>query len=111
MRDAFTRIGKLSVPVNDVIFGESEHYRNKAQYPVAQNGKTGFYAKRSHTIVPCDDCLLQPEDFSKVQKLIELFVKVTLGVKDDHDILFGHVLVDLLEDLVQGIGLARADAA
>lgn len=75
VRDAFTRIGKLSVPVKDVVFGESEHYRNKAQYPVAQGGKTGFFAKRSHTIIPCDDCLLQPEDFSKAQKLIELFVK------------------------------------
>ena len=75
VRDAFTRIGKLSVPVNEVVFGADEHYRNKAQYPVAENGKTGFYAKRSHKIIPCDDCLLQPVEFSKIQKLIELFVK------------------------------------
>ena len=41
-----------------------EGYRNKAQYPVGMNnGKVtaGFYAKRSHDLVPCDDCIIQSE--------------------------------------------------
>lgn len=75
VQDAFARIGKLYPPVNEVVFGADEHYRNKAQYPVSQDGKTGFYKKRSHEIIPCDDCLLQPKEFSKIQKLTELFVK------------------------------------
>ena len=41
------------------------HYRNKAQYPVgldkAGNIIAGFYAGRTHRIVPCPDCKLQPE--------------------------------------------------
>lgn len=75
VRDAFARIAKLDVPVREVVFGKTSHYRNKAQYPIASDGKTGFYAKRSHNIIPCDNCLLQPEEFSKITKLVELFVK------------------------------------
>lgn len=41
------------------------HYRNKAQYPIGKDkeGKitAGFYAGRTHTIVPNTDCLIQAE--------------------------------------------------
>ncbi len=66
--DCFTRIGGLQVPLKPILHNDRPaHYRNKAQYPVlAQNGKVtyGFYAQRSHRIVPCDDCALQPPEFS-----------------------------------------------
>ncbi len=48
-------------------------YRNKVQYPT-QNGKAGYYRQNSHTIVPCDDCLLQPEIFSKITACVMEFV-------------------------------------
>ncbi len=41
-------------------------YRNKAQYPLAFiDGKirAGFYAQRSHDVIPNTSCLLQPNDF------------------------------------------------
>ena len=38
-------------------------YRNKVQYPT-QNGMAGYYRQNSHTIVPLDDCQLQPSIFS-----------------------------------------------
>lgn len=51
----------------------TERYRNKVQYPT-QNGKAGYYRQNSHTIVPCDDCLLQPEIFSKITACVMDFV-------------------------------------
>ncbi len=70
VRDAFRRIGGLS-PVFEDILGcaRTSRYRNKAQYPIAyENGKAvcGFYAPRSHRVIPCGDCALQPEIFSHI---------------------------------------------
>ena len=65
VRDAFARLGKLDVPVRDVLGApDTDRYRNKVQLPVGtdENGHivTGFYAGRSHRIVACSDCKLQP---------------------------------------------------
>lgn len=79
VRDAFTRIGKLS-PEFEPILGSEDAlednrqrrpaaYRNKAQYPVAmQDGKLvcGFYARHSHRVIPFTECRLQPEIFTKI---------------------------------------------
>ena len=66
VRDAFARLGKLDVPVREVLAAPAaDHYRNKVQLPVGtdENGHivTGFFAGRSHRIVACADCRLQPE--------------------------------------------------
>lgn len=66
VRDAFARLGKLDVPVREVLAAPSaDRYRNKVQLPVGtdENGHivTGFFAGRSHRIVACADCRLQPE--------------------------------------------------
>lgn len=63
--DAFRRIGGLEVPVLDILPSpEVDRYRNKVQFPVGldKNGAPciGFYAGRTHRIVPCPDCRLQP---------------------------------------------------
>ena len=60
--DAFRRIGGLDVPVLDALPSpEVDRYRNKVQFPVGRdkNGAPciGFYAGRTHRIVPCPDCL------------------------------------------------------
>ena len=65
MTDAFRRIGGLDVPVLDICPSpEVDRYRNKVQFPVGldKNGNPciGFYAGRTHRIVPCPDCKLQP---------------------------------------------------
>ena len=63
--DAFRRIGGLDVPVLDALPSpEVDRYRNKVQFPVGRDKDgapcIGFYAGRTHRIVPCPDCKLQP---------------------------------------------------
>ena len=66
VQDAFTRLGRLDVTVGPVVPApDPERYRNKVQLPAGRDANghivTGFYAGRSHRIVPCRDCQLQPE--------------------------------------------------
>lgn len=66
VQDAFTRLGHFDQQVLPVLPSPlSERYRNKVQLPVgldeAGHPVTGFYAGRSHRIVPCSDCKLQPK--------------------------------------------------
>lgn len=80
VRDAFERIGKLSPEFLPIIgCKERQGYRNKAQYPVSEgkNGEIvcGFYAKRSHRIVPVKKCMLQPDIFGKIVELILSYAK------------------------------------
>ena len=63
--DAFAHIGGLDVPVLPIVGSpEIDRYRNKVQFPVGTDkaGRPciGFYAGRTHRIVPCPDCRLQP---------------------------------------------------
>lgn len=67
--DAFARIGGLAITPRPILAAErTEGYRNKAQYPVgggtAQELKIGFFAPRSHRIVDCRACRLQPPEFA-----------------------------------------------
>ena len=69
--DAFARIGKLDIPMEEILPSPSQgRYRNKVQFPVQQgpDGKTvfGFYAGHTHRVVSCPDCLLQPEELNQI---------------------------------------------
>lgn len=76
VRNHFIRIGgfeeSLIDRVTEPIVGMPEpyRYRNKAQYPFGtdRSGKTitGFYAGRTHTIIPGTDCLLGAEGNSRI---------------------------------------------
>lgn len=56
-------------PLVDEIIGMGipYNYRNKAQYPVA-NGKIGFYADRSHTLIENETCYIQNSLSDKLAK-------------------------------------------
>lgn len=63
--DAIKRIGGIDMPPQPIVPAVCDNrYRNKAQFPVCADGRVGFFAARSHRAVPCDDCLLQPEEFT-----------------------------------------------
>ena len=63
VNDALTRIGGVSMPVQDIIGMEYPLcYRNKAIYAVGtKDGRVvkGFYRASSHDITPVEQCLLQ----------------------------------------------------
>ena len=76
VRDALTRIGKQDGEKLLGITGAetTEHYRNKAQYPVGRDREgnivTGFYRPRSHDIVPVERCLIQSEKADRLAGIV-----------------------------------------
>ena len=63
-----TRIGGLTGLPKPEILGMEDpwRYRNKAQFPFGTDKEgrpvTGFYAARSHRIIPCTECRLGVEE-------------------------------------------------
>ena len=74
VKSSFERIGKIFVQHEPILGAEkTERYRNKAQYPVSQQGGKavcGFYSRRSHRLIAFDDCVLQPEIFGQITETI-----------------------------------------
>ena len=75
-------------------------YRNKAQFPVGKdkNGNIvmGFYAGHSHSIVPCEDCLIGSEYNARIlAKIKDYMVKYHIEPYDEelHKGLVRHVLI------------------
>ncbi|MDR0196738.1 MAG: 23S rRNA (uracil(1939)-C(5))-methyltransferase RlmD [Oscillospiraceae bacterium] len=83
IRDAFTRVGKLSPEFQPITGGgESANYRNKAQYPVGLDKSGGavygFYAVRSHRIISLYkgvNCALHPDVFGEIADFITDFIR------------------------------------
>lgn len=82
IRNNLIRIGGFDAALIDSrmepIIGMEEpwHYRNKAQYPVGRdkdgNPVTGFYAGRTHSIIPNTDCALgAPENKAILEILLD----------------------------------------
>ncbi len=79
---AMRKVG-LDVDVCEVLcVGITEGYRNKAQYPIGRtkDGKTaiGFFAERSHDIIPCTyeggSCALQPKIFGEIADFVKVWM-------------------------------------
>ena len=66
---------KVPVEVADCIGAENPYnYRNKAQYPF-ENETYGFYATRSHRLVPINSCLMQNEKDEGILKVVSQYIK------------------------------------
>ena len=75
VRDALVHIGDITAPISPILAAPSDaRYRNKVQYPVFadENGvlRAGFFAGRSHRVIPCDDCMLQPALLNQITAAI-----------------------------------------
>ena len=68
VEDALRRIGGWDGNV-EVIHGAAapDRYRNKIQFPVAEGPRVGFFRARSHDVVDAPDCLLQPEQATRLR--------------------------------------------
>ena len=101
IRDAFTRIGGLEPEFLPIMANcQTESYRNKAQYPVGKdkNGNTvcGFYADRSHSIVPCESCRLEQPIFADIRGFILDFAaknKISAYNEAEHNGVLRHICI------------------
>ena len=81
VRDCLQRIGGFEeIPMEPVMgMDEPYHYRNKAQYPVGYdkqgNPVAGFYAGRTHSIIPNTDCAIQHPCNHMILETILAFMK------------------------------------
>jgi 23S rRNA (uracil1939-C5)-methyltransferase len=71
---AFLKVGLHDVRIEDVrTTGEMRGYRNKAQYPFGLVGgkvRVGFYESRTHRLMPCYSCALQPGIFEDICRFV-----------------------------------------
>lgn len=99
VRDAFERIGKLSPEFLSIERGDkTERYRNKLQMPVGNDGEltAGFFAPRSHRIIPVKDCKLQPEIFSEITDFIieeAKMLKISAYNEEKHNGVLRHIFL------------------
>lgn len=75
--NALAKIGGITFPVGAAVPCEREYgYRNKLALPVEARGDetvAGFYAPRSHRIVPTDNCYIQSDWAAEVIAAVKAF--------------------------------------
>ncbi len=99
--DILERIGKVSVKPEEILSIEKpECYRNKALIPVGLDEKgnviTGFYSRKTHRIIDCDNCRLQMPEFSPIIKAVKRYIlenPVTVYDEKNHKGLVRHIYI------------------
>ena len=106
VRDSLIRIGgfapELVDGIMEPIVGMEEpfRYRNKAQFPIGRgkdgNPVAGFYAARTHTIIPVTDCKLGVRENERILEEVLAYIKECHAAPYDENTgkgLFRHVLI------------------
>ena len=83
IRSNLSRLGGIpedQIPMEPIMGMEDPwRYRNKAQFPFGRDKDgeivTGFYAGRTHSIIPQEDCLLGIEENKDILEIIKNFMK------------------------------------
>ena len=80
VKQVISRIGKLDDVVVHHALGMEEpfRYRNKAQFPIQKVDGVpviGFYKKKSHDIIPTDECIIQHDVNDKIIKIIKTYIR------------------------------------
>jgi 23S rRNA (uracil1939-C5)-methyltransferase len=80
VRDCLKKIAGIEREIPNAIKSDLEYgYRNKLQLPVGVNADgedvIGFYAERSHRIIPIDSCAIHPEWAEKLIAIVKSFMR------------------------------------
>ena len=108
VRQNLGRIGGVRLEPEPILPSpDCGRYRNKAQYPVRMvNGRVcaGFFAPRSHRLIPVGDCLLQPDFFAEICRHVCNFMEenaVPPYDEDTHTGLVRHIYIRYAETSAQ----------
>ena len=106
VRGNLERIGEVPAELLDKVMQpivgmeEPFHYRNKAQFPIGTDKEghiiTGFYAGRTHSIIPNTDCALGVAVNQKILEIILHFMEnnhISAYDEEKHKGLVRHVLI------------------
>ena len=84
---AFMKAGVAAHVTPTLTDGKVYRYRNKAQYPVMKTKSgvsAGFYAQKTHNIIPIGDCLISNERFAPIVRFVcEFAEKNGISVYDE----------------------------
>ena len=103
VEDAFSHIAHINIEAETLLSdNKTTCYRNKAQYPVSfdRQLKIGFFAPRSHRVVDCENCILQPPIFADIVKIFRKFIiknGITVYDSEKHTGLLRHIYLRLAE--------------
>lgn len=61
IREQFIRIAKMEIDIEVEEVGDPLHWRTRISSATNSRGEIGFYASRSHSVVPVKDCLIAAE--------------------------------------------------
>ncbi len=79
VRENLRRIGGYEGSVEPIVPSPKvDGCRNKAQFPVQRTADgvvMGFFAPRSHRVVPCEGCRLQPDVFADVLRVFREWIE------------------------------------
>ena len=81
VKELLERVGKVQDYVMEPIIGMKEpwYYRNKAQFPVGKTKEgeivTGFYAGRTHSIIPVEECFIQHSLNQELMAIVRQWMK------------------------------------
>ncbi len=81
VENTLKKLGGIYAAVNAVVPCEEEYrYRNKLALPIGVDGAgntvLGFYARRSHRIVPAEDCLIQSAWIKNIIRSVKKYADV-----------------------------------
>lgn len=101
VENCLKRIGKLEGIEVEPTLGMEEpyRYRNKAQYPIRkENGKVemGFFAPRSHRLVPLSDCAIQHAENARIMEIVRKFLQdndISIYNEETHKGLVRHLVI------------------
>ncbi len=79
VKDNLRKIGGMDVKVNPTVKSDFPYgYRNKLQLPIGVdkegNSVIGFYAERSHRIIPVSSCAIHPEWAEKIIAIVKRYM-------------------------------------